>query len=73
MGVTFDGRAALVSGLPVPIASGAIDTDPAPRFAASDGGTLVVAIPGGAEAEIVLEWSDELRRLVPKPTPSLPR
>ena len=71
--VAFDGRAASVSGLPVSIAPDAIDTSAAPRFATSEEGTLVVASSRGAPAQIVLEWTGELRRLVPAPAPPLPR
>jgi DNA-binding winged helix-turn-helix (wHTH) protein len=71
--VAFDGRAAMVSGLPVSIAARAIETGPAPQFATNDGRTLVLGASGGSHAEIVLDWIQELRWLVPAPAPSLPR
>jgi DNA-binding winged helix-turn-helix (wHTH) protein len=73
VGVAFDGRTDSVSGLPLPIASGAVDTTSSPQFATSEAGTLVIGAPGSNTGEIVLEWSGELRRLVPAPAPVLPR
>jgi DNA-binding winged helix-turn-helix (wHTH) protein len=73
VGVRFDDRTQTVSGLPVPIASAAVETTRVPQFATSEAGTLVVGRPGGAHAHIVLDWSAELRRLVPAPAPPLPR
>ena len=73
IGVAFDGRTQSVSGLPVPVAPGAIAGATGPQFATSEAGTLVVGAPGGAHAQIALDWSGELRRLVPAPAPSLPR
>jgi hypothetical protein len=39
----------------------------------SAGGTLVIAQPAADVLQIVLDWSGELRRLVPAAQPALPR
>jgi DNA-binding winged helix-turn-helix (wHTH) protein len=73
VGVGFDGRTQSVAGLPVSMGPGALEASTAPQFATSEAGTLVIGRAGGAEARIVLDWSAELRRLVPPPPPALPR
>jgi DNA-binding winged helix-turn-helix (wHTH) protein len=45
----------------------------APQFALSPSGTLVYAASGISALNVVLEWHEELRRLVPPPQPPLPR
>ena len=73
IGVAFDGRTQSVVGLPVPIAPGAVETGTVPQFATSESGTLIIGSPLDGHAHIALDWSGELRRLVPAPAPSLPR
>jgi DNA-binding winged helix-turn-helix (wHTH) protein len=71
--VAFDGRAGTVAGLPVSIAPLAGMSGEDPRFAANQGGTVVLGSSGAGHAQIVLDWTEELRRLVPAPAPPLPR
>ena len=71
--VAFDGRAGSVAGLPVSIAPDAGMAGDAPRFSTNEAGTLVFGSSGAAHAQIVLDWTEELRRLVPAPPPALPR
>jgi hypothetical protein len=67
-----DPRVISITVLPVPVA--AVDARAAaPQFAMSAGGTLVIAPPAADVLQIVLDWSAELRRLVPAPQPALPR
>jgi DNA-binding winged helix-turn-helix (wHTH) protein len=67
-----DRRAISINGLPVPVAN--LGASPAaPQFAMSTTGTLIIALPGANIMQVVLDWADELRRLVPAPQPALPR
>jgi DNA-binding winged helix-turn-helix (wHTH) protein len=69
---TVDPHVLAIAALPVPVAI--VDgRAPAPQFAMSGGGTLVIAPPDSGVLQIVLDWSDELRRLVPAPQPPMPR
>jgi DNA-binding winged helix-turn-helix (wHTH) protein len=68
----FDERARSITGLPVPVAI-LESARPIPQFAMSAAGTLVVAPPGATAMQVLLEWTGELRRLVPAPQPALPR
>jgi len=72
LATVVDPQVASINALPVPVA--AVDADPAaPQFAMSAGGTLVIAPPAAGFLQVVLDWSGELRRLVPPPQPALPR
>jgi DNA-binding winged helix-turn-helix (wHTH) protein len=67
----IDGRTHAIAGLPVAVTRTPW-MQPGPRFAMSAAGTLVVAAPGDASLQVALDWTAELRRLVPPPLP-LPR
>jgi DNA-binding winged helix-turn-helix (wHTH) protein len=67
-----DARIVSITSLPVPV--GSVDARAAaPQFAMSASGTLVIAPPGASALQVVLDWSGELRRLVPAPQPALVR
>ena len=67
-----DSRALSITGFPVPVA--ALDAaPPAPQFAISAAGTLVLATAGASVVHVVLDWSGELRRLVPAAQPAMHR
>jgi hypothetical protein len=69
-----------VLALPIPVAPGVLAEKAgpytnrnAPQFALSPSGTLVYAASDTSALNVVLEWHEELRRLVPPPQPPLPR
>jgi DNA-binding winged helix-turn-helix (wHTH) protein len=68
----FDERARSITGLPVPVAA-LESSHPTPQFAMSAAGTLVIAQPGANAMQVLLDWTGELRRLVPASQPALPR
>ena len=68
----FDERARSITGLPVPVAA-LESAHPTPQFAMSAAGTLVIAQPGASAMQVLLDWTGELRRLVPAAQPALPR
>lgn len=73
IGVTFDTRSRSVSGTAASVAPRATYDSQGPRFAAAPVGTLVVAPPGSSVLNVILDWGEELRRLVPPSQPPLPR
>jgi DNA-binding winged helix-turn-helix (wHTH) protein len=72
LAAAFDSRTPAILGVPV-VAGPAGAAGPVPHFAISRTGTLAVALPGAPVLHVVLDWSDELRRVVPPPEPALPR
>ncbi|MGH9347442.1 MAG: TolB family protein, partial [Vicinamibacterales bacterium] len=68
----FDENVRSTGGLPVAVMSFESALH-APQFAMSAAGTLVAAMPGASAVQVVLDWTGELRRLVPLPQPALPR
>jgi DNA-binding winged helix-turn-helix (wHTH) protein len=70
--VAFDNRSLSVRGLPVTVAPAIIAEGSTPQFALAEAGTLAFAA-GNQAVDVALEWTSELRRLVPVPTPALPR
>ncbi len=72
LGSAVDAHVSAITGLPAPVAG--LDAGAAaPQFAMSAGGTLVIAPPAAAVLQVALDWSGELRRLVPAPQPAMPR
>lgn len=70
----FDHRTLSLLALPTAVAPAALPRGLAPAFAMSEHGTLVLApAEGPAALQVVLDWTGELRRLVPTPQPALPR
>jgi hypothetical protein len=68
--VPFDERTLSVLALPVVVAPGVLPPEGAPPFATAPVGTLAY---GRQSLHVVLDWTAELQRMVPRPPPSLPR
>lgn len=73
VGVAFDNRTLSAAGLSVAVSTGTVTDEVAPQFALTAAGTLAIGRPHATTVYVVLDWTTELRRLVPAPQPPMPR